>query len=151
MNAFAGPVQGATTHVPADHPTIQAAIDSAQPEDEIIVAPGIYWNNAAAYVRQQHKIAATGDGCDEAEPTAALDLPRHGGPVRLSQFGRREKSRCGCRHRQSRADHHTHHDLLIQSACPAATVLDEDAVLHAISVDLTLAAQGVKDVPGLKC
>ncbi len=43
MNAFAGPAQGATTYVPADRPTIQAAIDSALPEDEIIVAPGIYW------------------------------------------------------------------------------------------------------------
>ena len=33
---------GATIHVPADSPTIQSAIDTASPGDEIVVAPGQY-------------------------------------------------------------------------------------------------------------
>jgi predicted outer membrane repeat protein len=41
--AFAEPADAATTQVPADQPSIQAAIAAALPGDEIIVAPGIYW------------------------------------------------------------------------------------------------------------
>ncbi len=31
-----------TLHVPADHPTIQAAVDAASPGDLILVEPGVY-------------------------------------------------------------------------------------------------------------
>jgi hypothetical protein len=34
--------EGATLHVPADHPTIQAAVDAASPGDLILVEPGVY-------------------------------------------------------------------------------------------------------------
>ena len=37
-----GSASGATIHVPADSPTIQSAIDTASPGDEIVVAPGQY-------------------------------------------------------------------------------------------------------------
>jgi hypothetical protein len=36
------PAEGATRHVPADHSTIQAAIEAAQPGDTVLVAPGVY-------------------------------------------------------------------------------------------------------------
>lgn len=35
----------ATIHIPADHPTIQAALAAAMPADEILVGPGIYFEN----------------------------------------------------------------------------------------------------------
>jgi len=42
LTMLAAPAFGATTHVPADQPTIQAAIDSAAAGDVIVVAPGTY-------------------------------------------------------------------------------------------------------------
>ena len=39
---FVPAARGATTYVPADHPTIQAAIDAAVTGDIIVVAPGTY-------------------------------------------------------------------------------------------------------------
>ncbi|MGE5303950.1 MAG: hypothetical protein ACM3TN_11595, partial [Alphaproteobacteria bacterium] len=38
-------VQAATIHVPADQPTIQAAINSAVNSDTVLVAPGTYVEN----------------------------------------------------------------------------------------------------------
>lgn len=40
--AFADPIRATTIHVPADHPTIQAAINAAANGDTILVAPGAY-------------------------------------------------------------------------------------------------------------
>lgn len=40
--AFVHIAEAATLHVPADHPTIQAAIDSAANGDEVLVAPETY-------------------------------------------------------------------------------------------------------------
>ena len=40
--AFAGTAFSATINVPADYPTIQAAVDVAVDGDEIVVAPGTY-------------------------------------------------------------------------------------------------------------
>ncbi|HEX6261761.1 MAG TPA: PLDc N-terminal domain-containing protein [Actinomycetota bacterium] len=36
------PGEGETLDVPADHPTIQAAVDAAEPGDLVLVSPGIY-------------------------------------------------------------------------------------------------------------
>lgn len=43
--AVAGPSAVATIRVPADHATIQAAIDAASPGDVIAVGPGVYTGN----------------------------------------------------------------------------------------------------------
>lgn len=43
--AVTPPSAVATIHVPADHPTIQAAIDAASPGDTIAVGPGTYSEN----------------------------------------------------------------------------------------------------------
>ncbi len=39
---FIGAAAAGTLRVPADYPTIQAAIDAAQPGDEVVIADGVY-------------------------------------------------------------------------------------------------------------
>ena len=46
--------------VPADHPTIEAAIEAAQDGDEILVAPGVWYENL--FVRKQVTITGSGQG-----------------------------------------------------------------------------------------
>jgi hypothetical protein len=46
--------------VPADHPTIEAAIDAAEDGDEILVAPGVWYENL--FVRKQVTITGSGQG-----------------------------------------------------------------------------------------
>lgn len=54
----AGPLFAAEIHVPGDHPTIQAAIDAAQTDDVILVAPGEY-HEALEMVGKRLSIVAT--------------------------------------------------------------------------------------------
>jgi len=42
--AAAGAGRAAVIHVPADYPTIQAAVDAAQNHDTILIAAGVYTN-----------------------------------------------------------------------------------------------------------
>jgi len=46
--------------VPADHPTINDAIEAAQEGDEILVGPGIWYENL--YIRKQITITGSGQG-----------------------------------------------------------------------------------------
>ena len=46
--------------VPADHPTIEAAMEAAQDGDEILVGPGVWYENL--YVQKQLTITGSGQG-----------------------------------------------------------------------------------------
>ena len=65
--ALAGPVSAATWHVPADFPTVEAAIDSAQSGDTIRIAPGIH----AGPVRLFKELTLVGD-VDDPESVVLL-------------------------------------------------------------------------------
>lgn len=56
----AGPSMADVLAVPADHPTIEAAIEAAQDGDEILVAPGVWYENL--FVRKQITITGSGQG-----------------------------------------------------------------------------------------
>src|SRR3990172_6967509 len=62
----------ATIHVPADHPTIQAAIDAAQDGDVIEIAPGTYRENVVLG-KSVTLMAAVYDEGDPRNNTTALD------------------------------------------------------------------------------
>ena len=62
----------ATIHVPADHPTIQAAIDAAQDGDVIEIAPGTYQENVVLG-KSVTLMAAVYDEGDPRNNTTALD------------------------------------------------------------------------------
>ncbi|MGM0494194.1 MAG: right-handed parallel beta-helix repeat-containing protein, partial [Armatimonadota bacterium] len=56
--------EAATLHIPADHETLQAAVDAAESGDVIVLAPGDY--DGPILIRQEkHGIAIRGDGSGE--------------------------------------------------------------------------------------
>lgn len=50
LATWAAGAQGATLRVPAEHPTIQAAVSLALPGDTVLVAPGVYTNPGGTVV-----------------------------------------------------------------------------------------------------
>jgi predicted outer membrane repeat protein len=76
--AWAGGSAAATLHVPADYPTINAALMAAQDGDEVLVGPGVYdgfWNEKAVTVRSS-------DG-----PFVTAILPQPGDEAVITHWG----------------------------------------------------------------
>jgi parallel beta-helix repeat protein len=86
----AATASAATLHVPADLPTIQAAIDAAQDGDSILVAPGTYLENLALWDKDITLESESGaeativDGQGLGSVLMLEHLPDHG--ARVSGF-----------------------------------------------------------------
>ncbi len=65
-------IASATLRVPQDHPTIQAAIDTASPGDAIVVAPGTY-NENLIIDKSVSIVAGSFDPADPRNNTTILD------------------------------------------------------------------------------
>ncbi len=76
----AAPALAAIINVPADQPTIQAAIDASAAGDEIVIAPGTY---APFTIASDELLIRSSDGPD----VTIIDAVGTGGPAILSQGG----------------------------------------------------------------
>lgn len=88
---LAAAAQGAAIHVPADYPTIQAAIDASGPGDQIIVSPGVYPESLSIDEKQIDLSSATGPhdtiiDARQAGPVVTISNFDSGLPVHLSGF-----------------------------------------------------------------
>ena len=76
-----GALAQSTIHVPADQPTIQAAIDAAAAGDVIQIAAGTYAENFN--VTKQLSLVGAGSGADPLSNTVITQTPAGAGDTRI--------------------------------------------------------------------